>query len=69
MTMTVKRWYHEKQAAQDQWDQREIDEETYNLRTRYALERIYLEGKKQDKEAAMAMAKAHGYYDFNPKRK
>ena len=46
MTMTVKRWYHEKQAAQDQWDRREIDEETYNLRTRYALERIYLEGKK-----------------------
>lgn len=59
----------EKENAQNQWDRNEISEETYNNRTRYALERIYLEGNKQDKEAAMRMAKAHGYYDFSPKKK
>lgn len=56
--LTVKRWYYEKENAQNQWDRNEISEETYNNRTRYALERIYLEGNKQDKEAAMRMAKA-----------
>ena len=67
--LTVKRRYYEKENAQNQWDRNEISEETYNNRTRYALERIYLEGNKQDKEAAMRMAKAHGYYDFSPKKK
>ena len=45
--LTVKRWYYEKENAQNQWDRNEISEETYNNRTRYALERIYLEGNKQ----------------------
>ena len=28
--LTVKRWYYEKENAQNQWDRNEISEETYN---------------------------------------